>query len=508
MEHDSNPDQLLPQEWNDNATFTSSFCYRAKTALKELRGTFGAKEFYYPALLSLTAVGLIGLAEGLLISKGPHAVEFSARYALENIAPSIIWLTQNPKLIAETMGLNPETILRTFGSSVRDANVQLLINDLVYARSILAGFIGVGYVVRAATALNEVKQSIKDRVSKGKAPFPKEPNGKVIRLAGKQSDVTDYSLSPDIDGAHLLPVYEDAGSMGQLVDRFSVNNTPVAWCVEPNKYGKNESWKGFSFYPSWLLKDKKGNKILYMEADASTGEQALALGPENANDLSIQETAQGFRKIKQIAQDGGADFDQSMRVLLASTQQKLVTGGGNIWTLRQQIEQQHEADIIIDSQAPLVEAICSWLKTSLSDDPEKEKNVIFDTTNREYFATIKSVLERLGYTVLDKLDKAASNKIPRLVYQDTTADTAQTVISLIESQLVSPQLCCALLDRSQGLEDLKAIEQETGETIPSVCSSVVYDKWFRIVRQLVLNGQSKEQIQYILDNQFNKYLHN
>ena len=119
-----------------------------------------------------------------------------------------------------------------------------------------------------------------------------------------------------------------------------------------------------------------------------------------------------------------------------------------------------------------------------------------------------TLLDDKGYTVLDALDERVTSDLPRLVYQDTTADTAQSLHSLVEAKQVDPEKCCALLDRASGIVDIKQTGEDLGVEITHICSAEVYDDWFRRVRQWVRMGYTNEQIQQELDATFSDILGN
>ena len=91
------------------------------------------------------------------------------------------------------------------------------------------------------------------------------------------------------------------------------------------------------------------------------GEQALALGPESANDLGVQEASQCFDMLAQLAHAQGAlqSGDIVARVLLTDSNNVINTGGGHAYSHRERFDTQHDADILIDAKMPLVYAICN-----------------------------------------------------------------------------------------------------------------------------------------------------
>src|SRR3989344_1167557 len=376
--------------------------------------------------LAVGAVLGIGMHEASLVSKNPQDLGFAWKYATENFWTSFIWINKPTELIALAMGSQPTEALKDFAGTVADAQVQLQIYGHLAARGIATMVLTLGQIVRLTNIGAEANRIFKNRVLAGREKMLRwaSPEEVVVRFAGRQSDVTDFSAYHD--GAHLLPVFEEP----ELVSDFVAKHTrdgkqPKVWQIPSGRYGKAESWDGFHYPPKWLIKRDDGSRVLVVEADASVGEQALALSKESAADLDIQEVAQGFRKVRDMVKRDGAKPADSFRVLLADSQQEIVTGGGGTRTLREQISEQHEANILIDAKAPLILEILGWAEVATGD----EKQIVFDTTNQEYFATVKALLETNGYQVFDVAkDKGKySNQTPRVVYQSTTADTAQTI---------------------------------------------------------------------------------
>jgi len=133
-----------------------------------------------------------------------------------------------------------------------------------------------------------------------------------------------------------------------------------------------------------------------------------------------------------------------------------------------------------------------------------EKKIVFDTPNAVYFREMKKLLEYHGYVIVDSGDRKAYNKdTPRLVYGESTADTMQTIKALIISGHSKSDLCCALLDRKEGLQDLSMVNNELNlKKVPFVSTAVLYDDLFRQVRISLRAGKTPEQIQQELDIKF------
>ena len=108
-------------------------------------------------------------------------------------------------------------------------------------------------------------------------------------------------------GSHIVPIVEDPALVSVMVEKHSHGGfLPFAWHVGDGEYGKASSWGArspalkdladaqFRIERDWLVRVHGGDfhnldrRVLILEADSSVGEEALALGPGSANDLSVQ----------------------------------------------------------------------------------------------------------------------------------------------------------------------------------------------------------------------------
>ena len=135
-----------------------------------------------------------------------------------------------------------------------------------------------------------------------------------------------------------------------------------------------------------------------------------------------------------------------------------------------------------------------------AEEASSKRQIFFDTSNREYFATVRSILSSYGWEVLDGSwhESPRYKDIPVIVYDNSTAATVNTMRSLLEKKHVPPYMLCALLDQYEGQGDLNRLTRELGmETgdVSSICSAVIYDYLFQSVRVLIRQGHSREAIQ-------------
>ncbi|ELR18615.1 uncharacterized protein ACA1_155730, partial [Acanthamoeba castellanii str. Neff] len=375
----------------------------------------------------------------------------------------------------------------------------------------------------------EASHQYRQKVMHGREPMltysgPKE---RVVRLGGKSSDCTE--LSVELDGLHIVPIVEDPGILHDFTQK---GKYPIFWSIRARSYGKRHSWNGFNVDHKWLIRTEQGKRILVVEADSSVGEQSLSLRHDLDEDLTIQDASQAFFMIEQRLRKDPAvtPEDKVIRVLLADPQMSIETGGGNRYTVADRVRELREVDVLIDSKAPLLRAILDWANGKFTagaathdgneqpvgrtqpDEPDERpgpsrKKIVFDTTNRGYFRTLRGLLSNFGFEVLDARDteRYDPRTTPRLVYMETTFDTLNTIRSLVNVGLVPANQCCALVDRKEGLEVAEDIneallkrakhnESEARQQMSVICSSVIYDNLFRQVRLLLRKGHTPVQV--------------
>jgi len=180
-------------------------------------------------------------------------------------------------------------------------------------------------------------------------------------------------------------------------------------------------------------------------------------------------------------------------------------GGGHRFTLKDFLSIRKEVDILIDAKKPLIHSILSWAKEYYGADARGHKNIVFDTTNKRYFGTIKKLLDSHGFNIIElgQVPLNEERELPRLVYHDSTVDTVNTIKMLMDASLVKHTRCCALLDNKEGLEDVQNLNKSLpGNEVHHICSAVIYDDLFRKVRSLVRDDVPLVDIQQQVDDSY------
>ena len=179
-----------------------------------------------------------------------------------------------------------------------------------------------------------------------------------------------------------------------------------------------------------------------MEADATNEDQSLAIARRSI-DLNVEDISQAFRSFENAVHRGLHDHEKDrpfrpFRVLLGDLKQQVRSGSGKR-TLRSRVMLRREADVLIDSQGPILDAILKWShracgrvkkeihaienevnqnKEDCDDEDEDEeilsvtrrgsrdekgegkprmlrRQFLFDTTSTEYLANIQRTYRRV-----------------------------------------------------------------------------------------------------------------
>jgi hypothetical protein len=287
---------------------------------------------------------------------------------------------------------------------------------------------------------------------------------------------------------------------------------PVYWLVGAEDYGEMEAWRGLAtvLRADSLIRTSTGRRLLVIEADTTNPGEALAPS-SRSSDLSFDDAALAFGRIIAVAraQPGEAQV-RTMRVLLGDSQRRLSTGGGTTITVRQRFDFAGEADVLIDSRAPILLRLRAWLGRigqhmrlqsdrvaggrgngrekragssasvscsspilpdatmgcaaavlSVGATPERP-GLVLDTGSPEYFASLAPLVTAAGFNVLDVtavLSRKQARHTPRIVYHASTARTIAATAAMVQAGALDPKLACIVIDTDQGREDLTAALQ-------------------------------------------------
>ena len=347
--------RLNQQILANNAHITS---YQQKVSLAFDRMTSPSK--FWGLIASGTGIFAIGAFEAFLLlhpRKKYNSPSFIFTYARQQIFSSIIWATKPAEMILKSMGKKPWEYLNSTNSS----KTKLKILGLQTARSTFAGFLGISQIFAMVFAFSDATEEYEQKLKNGKVQIQGDGE-KIIRMSGKSSDVSDYTI--DRFGIYnFLFIYENPELVTNIIRDHSDNlSVPVFWNIPDNSYGNPSSWGAaelslnnkdqdvlkdatFQIKNQWLSilygdddsdgsnvdnkKQKKTkNKLLIVEADSSVGEEALAFTQENNNDLNVAEVSLGFRMIERLAkaQKSMGKYDKIVRVLLADESNQIVSG--------------------------------------------------------------------------------------------------------------------------------------------------------------------------------------
>ena len=476
--------------------------YKQKAILAFDRMTSPSK--FWGLIASGTTIFSIGAIEAFLLlcpKKRHSSTSFIFTYARQQIFSSIIWATKPAEMILKSMGKRPSEYL----NSKIKSKTKLRILGLQTARSTFAGFLGISQIFAMMFAFGDATEEYEAKLKNGKVQIVGQGE-KILRMSGKSSDVSDYTI--DRFGINnFLFIYEDPKLVTNIIDDHSDGlSVPCFWNVPDSSYGNPTSWGAseysiksknrgrgplenatFRIKRKWLsmvsnskIDDSGGHdrankpkKILIVEADSSVGEEALALSQENNNDLNLAEVSLGFRMIERLAraQDAMKQHDKIVRVLLADESNQIISGGGKKIKIREHVVENNVVDILIDAKKPLLKSIIVWaVETSKKMGKAwEQKSLYFDTTNEHYFRSVKLALAKYGWTVLDGqssskdfICKERYSMAPCLVYQNSTTQTVDSIRHLVQSQNVPPSNICALLDKHIGQRELEFLEEELG----------------------------------------------
>eukprot|EP00471_Norrisiella_sphaerica_P005521 CAMPEP_0184488658 /NCGR_PEP_ID=MMETSP0113_2-20130426/12966_1 /TAXON_ID=91329 /ORGANISM="Norrisiella sphaerica, Strain BC52" /LENGTH=657 /DNA_ID=CAMNT_0026871593 /DNA_START=553 /DNA_END=2526 /DNA_ORIENTATION=- len=339
---------------------------------------------------SFTGVFAIGMVEcGLMLESAWDHIGLMVYYSAYNVLPSMIWDTIPLEQIAQSYGFEAKEVMRMFNDTTESKQAQSLVSIhthlLSVSRSLLASFMTLTQIIRMIQIGVRASSWHKDTIIDGREPpLHTGVYERFFRLAGSNSDVTELSIQRYQQS--IIPVYGgDSFKEREALWRHSKKGRfPTYWQIRKFRYAILREWQPLFEQPDgvWYLRTKQGEKILYIEADATNVEEALALG-KPATDLSISQASQAFRVLEMMANTHLTEPpDQIVKVFLADTKQKVELGGDNNLDLGRYVWQTKEADIIIDATAPLLQEVLDWCER-VETSPEAENYEVKENKGKD-----------------------------------------------------------------------------------------------------------------------------
>ena len=171
--------------------------------------------------VSITAVLAVGLVEANVVmnpelwsAQPSAAAHFAARYACEQVLVSCVWGSQDAHVLAVAMDLDPAVTLKAAfqhssapPTTAADASAILRAQGACAARSIIATSLFLSQVLRSVSLGLRASDAFKERVRLGREPVFGGTPQRVIRLCGRQSDVTEVARARSACHPTLLAVW-------------------------------------------------------------------------------------------------------------------------------------------------------------------------------------------------------------------------------------------------------------------------------------------------------------
>lgn len=269
-----------------------------------------------------------------------------------------------------------------------------------YLRMALTQVVILSQLLRMVNLGLKAREEFRARALAGRQPPMPFVTEHIVRLCGEASDTSVLSLER-YGREHILPVLEHPKKIEPVVRRVSRGgDLPFLWSVTPNTYGQAHSWRALvnSSFTRHMLVQRAGGRspVLYLEADGTNAEQALAFAGRSA-DLSVVDAAMAFRMLAQQSRASYrlryVDFDV-MRVFLGYPEERIATGGGYSMSAGQAMLEMGQADVVIDARVPLLIQVMRWVINTGAK--EWHRTIVFATDNASSFEQVCGCEEGLG----------------------------------------------------------------------------------------------------------------
>ncbi|CAE7170566.1 unnamed protein product [Symbiodinium pilosum] len=410
----------------------------AKRVLKATLDRMGMQRLAICTSVTLGA----GMVEAMLLVNWSHpaAFLFLLRYATEQLLPSVVWLTQDPALVANAMGYSATEILLQIDDPVEKASRLLAAGQCHAVRSVAAGFGLLGQLFRFAQITTTTRKQFDERVEKGEEPpLSSGPEERVIRLCGDFSFAT-YTTASRKGKYHVLPVL-DPSSMRMLAEKITFGfRYPLFLGVKTKLWGQPEQ------------------KIFCLEVDGTERTEILLFG--RARKIGIAQASNAFRAISAVVIQSlskqGVDISsiRLLRVYLGDSHELAVTGPRTYF------------------RRPVSNLL---LRDQLSGDTAH-------------------VVDQVSAV---KVQKSMGQPLPRLIHYPSTAETVNAAYALarLDKNSCDPKQTLILCERDWGAQQVR--ELNAGFQVLSAAE--IIDDLLREVRQWARHGFSGREIQSELD---------
>ncbi|CAK0908800.1 unnamed protein product [Prorocentrum cordatum] len=248
-------------------------------------------------------LGAAGMEAALLVNPAhPGAAEFVAVYALEQLFPSLVWMTSDARLVAGSLGhCASELLLSHDPASETGAAALLAAGHCQVVRCMSVGFCMFGQLLRiGGERLRAQRVRAARPPRRGGAPVPRRARAcrAVVR------EVVGH-LGGEPRWYHILPVMNPE-SMRGVARRISHEfRYPLFLNVPVAKWGQTRFWEPLlkgHVTPSWLLQGHNGERVLCIEVDGTDKEEGLVFG-RRSHQVGINEAGMAFRAIASVALD-------------------------------------------------------------------------------------------------------------------------------------------------------------------------------------------------------------
>ena len=411
-------------------------------------------------------------------------------------------------------------------AEVTDAYRLAHLAALASIRGVVANVVVLTQLLTAYADNRQAEEVRRDLTLNGKEPLLPTVTGRevVVRLCGSQSETTLLAL--ERYGEHLLPVLEGV-SDAELKDRILASSqqgrVPCWWLIRSNGYASPRSWEGIGITPEWLMQTSTGKKLLLVEADGTIPAERET----QDEDLALDEAVQGFRSFDSFASAKLPPY-RLVRTILADTTSLVRIGGEELQTVRDRLLTRGEADIVIDSTLPILDALVQWTRRVKGragreaaekgqggdGGPAGKPRMVFETSDEAQFETLKAFLDLVcdveliapsadhGPDEATGADGEPPGRLPRLIYYPSTATTVTALQNIAMQDRKAMKRICVVFDKAEGLDVVGALEDKTHFHIETICSADIHDVLLRSVRSWLRAGHSPSEIQEELDLRF------
>ena len=130
-------------------------------------------------------------------------------------------------------------------------------------------------------------------------------------------------------------------------------------------------------------------------------------------------------------------------------------------SLRQHVQRTQKCDVLIDSTAPLLYKVLTWLSKVFQGETGARR-VLIQSRCPDFYHVIRGWLSSYGYKVYDSVDTDSRKSFgaARIVYERSSYETVDSVHTIVKNGLADVSRVCAIVDKHPAADEIRQCNEQ------------------------------------------------